>query len=121
MTEKISDDGKFNVGDIIYTSWGYDQTQYDFAQIVEVSKTRKTVVAQRMRTKIVDPGRQADGIVPTEAYGNKFRLYVREWRDEPTFRGQYPFIDGFNDSKRMGSFWPWDGKTVYETNSQFGH
>ena len=109
---------EFKVGDIIYTRWGYDETNYDFAQIVEVSKTRKTVKAQMMKAKIVDTRRTTSGIVPTDEYGNKFRLYVRKgWRGQPTFRGQYPFINGFHDSKRMGSFRAWDGKTVYETDS----
>lgn len=33
----------FQEDDYIYCSWGYDQTNIDFAQIIEVSKTRKTV------------------------------------------------------------------------------
>ena len=113
---------EFESGDIIYTSWGYDQTQYDFAQIVEVSKTGKTVKAQMMKAKTVDTTRTSDVIVPTEAYGKKFRLWVREgWREQPAFVGQYPFIYSDQDSKRMGCFTAWEGNPVYETNSQFGH
>ncbi len=31
------------VGDILYSSWGYDQTNIDYYQVVEVSPTKKSV------------------------------------------------------------------------------
>ncbi|MBE3139569.1 MAG: hypothetical protein IMZ53_03195, partial [Thermoplasmata archaeon] len=31
-------------GDFFYESWGYDQTNIDFLQIIEVSPTKKTVL-----------------------------------------------------------------------------
>ncbi len=33
-------------GDIFYTSWGYDQTNYDYIVVMEVSPTGKTVYLQ---------------------------------------------------------------------------
>lgn len=112
----------FNIGDIVYTSWGYDQTQNDFAQIIEISKTRKTIIARMMKAKTVATTRTSSSIVPTEAYGKKFRLWVREgWRGQPAFVGQYPFIYSDQDSKRKGCFTAWEGNPLYETNSQFGH
>lgn len=35
--------GKLKVGDIMHASWGYDMTINDFYEVVEVSKTGKTV------------------------------------------------------------------------------
>lgn len=113
---------RFELGDIIYDSWGYDQTQYDFAQIVEISKSGKTVKAKMMRAKTVKTTRTSDVIVPTEVYGMEFRLWVREsWRGESAFVGQYPYIYSDQDSKRKGCFTHWEGDPVYETNSQHGH
>ncbi len=112
----------FNVGDIIYDSWGYDQTQYDFAQIIEISKSRKTVKAQMMKAKTVKTTRTSDVIVPTEVYGKIFRLWVRDsWREQPAFVGQYPYIYSDQDSKRKGCFTHWEGNPVHETNIQYGH
>ena len=111
----------FKVGDILYTSWGYGQTQYDFVQIVE-SKTGKTVLCRMMRTKRVDTTRTSDVLVPTEVYGKTFRLWVRKgYGGKPGFVGQYPYIYSDQDSKRKGYFTHWDENPVYETNSQFGH
>ena len=43
------------VGDIFYESWGYDQTNIDFAQIVAFSPTGKTVLCRMMGKKNAGP------------------------------------------------------------------
>ena len=109
------------VGDYIYTSWGYDQTNIDFAVITEISKTGKTIKARRTKAKVVDDAKYSDGLAPTEPVGDWFRLYVRYHDDNRVyFVGQYPYCLGFSD-RRMGYFWLWDGNPKYETKSQYGH
>lgn len=44
------------IGDIFVASWGYDQTNIDFYQIIDVSKSGKTVKARRIRAKHEDAG-----------------------------------------------------------------
>lgn len=39
------------VGDILYSSWGYEQTNIDFYQVVEVSDTKKTVKIREIESK----------------------------------------------------------------------
>ena len=79
------------VGQIFYESWGYDQTQNDFCEIVEVSPTKKTVLCRMTGKKptsdsSVEPNRDYHG--PT-----LFRLKVSQYSGEPTLRGSYPFIE----------------------------
>jgi len=113
---------KVELGDIIYDGWGYGQTQYDFAKIVEISKSGKTIKAKMMRVKTVETTRTSDVLVPTEVYGKEFRLWVREgYRGQPAFVGQYPFIYSDQSAKRKGCFTHWEGSPVYETNPQYGH
>jgi len=57
----------FQVGEIFYESWGYDQTNIDFYQLVEVSK--KSVLLQRIgATRTSRPaGMDAAWVVPNPA------------------------------------------------------
>jgi len=115
-------------GDLFQTSWGYDQTNYDFIVIEEVSKTGKTVKARRARPKEVGHTGQCHIQKPTrEAFGDQFRLSVREYDgcngDTIILRGSYPFDDdGDMNVKRAGSFFRVrEGMTYYETDTRFGH
>lgn len=41
----------FRVGDLLYTSWGYDETHYDFAQVVKVGP--RSVTVRRVAARVV--------------------------------------------------------------------
>ncbi len=105
------------VGDIFYASWGYDQTNVDFMQVVEVSKTGKTVKCKmtgklQMSTESVGPC--------NKLYGEVFQLKVSTAYsgEKEVLRGRYPFC---GDSKRFDSMWKYEGEPVYETPEGFGH
>lgn len=115
-----------HVGQIFYASWGYDQTNIDFVQVVSVSKTGKTVICRRLGSKRID----ASHVIPTEPYGKPFRLKVKKGKEisaikesvASTFqaiwlRGSYPFA---GDSMRMDSFSVYH-RPVYETPIGLGH
>jgi hypothetical protein len=113
-------------GAFIHESWGYGQTNNDFAQIVEVSDTGKTVLARLVRAEAVDEHKTSRSVRPTaDQYGEEFRLHVRAPGGDPAFRGSYPYIDGDSDNgTRKGHFRPFGdtaGKTVPETRSGCGH
>ena len=120
MSEEIE------VGQIFYASWGYDQTNIDFVQVVEVSKTGKTVKVRRMNQKILEhTGFMSENVVPNEMYGTPFRLNVRlsEWNSEPYvyLRGTYPLYanDGVtivSKKFRMGSFWEYKGTGLHQSH-----
>ena len=65
-------------GAFISASWGYNQTNVELAQIVEVSDSGKTVLARFVTAERVGHGRTSEQLRPTaEQYGDEFRLHVR--------------------------------------------
>lgn len=74
------------VGDVFYDSWGYDQTNIDFVEVVAVSPSGKSVLCQMVGKRDAE----GDHVVPSEKYGVKFRLLVRG----NGLVGSYPFVQG---------------------------
>ncbi len=102
-------------GSIFYASWGYDQTNIDFYQVI--ARTDKMVTARRLRTKhspahimgsYVEPIPNSflDGDHPYEqAYGKAFKAKLKTLSDgEPCFR-----------VSESATAFPWDGKRKTET------
>ena len=76
-------------------SWGYSMTINDYCQIIEVSKTGKTVKCRQL-PKIINQGVvSGDGSGRAKAgddvYGPIFRLKVGHWNGGLIFTGSYPF------------------------------
>jgi hypothetical protein len=115
-------------GAFITASWGYEQTNAELAQIVEVSGSGKTVLARMVVAERVGHGRNSTQLRPTaEQYGDEFRLHVRSPNGKPAFRGSYPLSnDGDMDDgpTRRGSFYPFDNdpeNSVRRTATNHGH
>jgi hypothetical protein len=115
-------------GAFISASWGYNQTNVELAQIVEVSDSGKTVLARFVTAERVGHGRTSEQLRPTaEQYGDEFRLHVRDGTDgNPRFRGSYPLgNDGNMDGPtRRGSFYPFDNdpeNSIRQTAANHGH
>jgi hypothetical protein len=115
-------------GAYISASWGYNQTNVELAQIVEVSDSGKTVLARFVTAERVGHGRTSEQLRPTaDQYGDEFRLHVRDGiNDDPRFRGSYPLSnDGdMNGPTRRGSFYPWSNdpeNSIRQTATNHGH
>lgn len=116
-------------GDIFYTSWGYDQTNYDFLVILEVSKTGKTAKCQMTnRLNMGHDGGSCDVVEPIFCpYGDVFTMHVRQyaWDNSKTIhlKGSYPYCnDGSMKNSRLDSFTPHTiGKQYHETDAYSGH
>jgi hypothetical protein len=114
-------------GTYISASWGYNQTNVELAQIVEVSDSGKTVLARFVAAERVGHGRTSEQLRPSaEQYGEQFRLQVRSVRGDPMFRGSYPLgNDGDMDGPtRRGSFYPWSNdpdNSIRQTATNHGH
>ena len=94
-------------GDILYSSWGYDQTNIDFYQVIEVGE--KSVKIRGIGSKIVDssPGSDMVAAVPGSFHGPTMTKMV-----------------GQGDVVRISSYasaYPWDGKPKHETAAGYGH
>jgi hypothetical protein len=115
-------------GAFISASWGYNQTNVELAQIVEVSDSGKTVLARFVTAERVGHGRTSEQLRPTaDQYGDEFRLHVRDGiNSDPRFRGSYPLgNDGDMDGPtRRGSFYPWSNdpdNSIRQTATNHGH
>jgi hypothetical protein len=112
--------------DVFYTSWGYDQTNYDYVVVESISPTGKTAVCRRAKYNNLGVSGQCNKQQPiAEGYGKSFRMRIQDSYNKTgkVLRGSYIFCGGEEStSKRMGTFWTVDeNKVFYETDSQFGH
>lgn len=124
---------QIKVGDTFYTSWGYDQTNYDFIIVTSISPTRKTAMCKLAKVERVRSEAQHNVKKPkTEGYGFEFRMRIEKDKEgnECALRGSYPHCASQvarGDSKeecgfRLDSFWKTEeNKEYWETDTMFGH
>lgn len=114
------------IGQTYQTSWGYDQTNYDFIIVVGFTKSKKRAICQRVRVQSVEDKSSMvyDAQIPTQnTFGDKFLMKMEEYNGQINLRGSYPFCcTGKMTDKRLDTFYPTEkGRVYHETNSQFGH
>jgi len=93
-------------GDILYCSWGYDQTQVDFYKVKEVVGSN--------RIKIVS----MTGVVAKQSTGADY-MVAGEEKGEPMLK----VANGKQNSVKITSFsnaYLWDGQPKYETAFGYG-
>lgn len=93
-------------GDILYCSWGYDQTQVDFYKVKEIVGNNRIKIVP-MTAVVAEQSRGADYMVAGEEKG------------EPMLK----VVNGKQNSVRITSYanaYPWDGKPKYETAFGYG-
>lgn len=99
-----------NVGDILYSSWGYDQTNVDFYEVTELRG--KMVVIREVASKTVKSTPPQDYVVPVPG-----RYIGKPMKKRPQVSGGRPYV-------KITSFahaYPWDGKPKYQTSGGWGH
>lgn len=99
---------KLEVGTVLVSSWGYDQTNIDFYEVVK--RTAKTVEVRPIRRKVQPKGWCQDIVepLPGSFSGEAFRRKIKDFSRD----GNDPFID-------INSFafaHVWDGKPKLETS-----
>lgn len=94
-------------GDIMYSSWGYDQTNIDFYQVVAVGE--KSVKIRKIGQKTVGSATTSEEVVadPNHFVGPPMTKVVRP--------GDVVSIASY------ASAYKWDGKPKYQTAFGFGH
>jgi len=103
---------KLEVNDILYSSWGYDQTNIDYYKVKRlVGKTMVEVV--QIESKLADEQRShtTNSVLPYPAaeYKKVYRRKIHNY-DKP----------GVNISSfQWASLW--DGNPKHETNAHYGH
>ncbi len=102
------------VGDILYTSWGYDQTNVDFYQVVAVSTSKASVKLAAIHSTIVEQSRGCDYVAAVPGSFRNPNVPTAWHRVRQSDRGYAATIEDH-------SAWLWDGKPKYETSSGWGH
>ncbi len=110
-------------GEIMHTSWGYDQTNNDYCRVLE--NTGKTIKCQKLSTKDVErisPG-YGTVVIPDKKKPvcKPFRIrispYTYDGEERVVLVGSYPLSneDRNCDSKHRGNWSKWDGKPDINT------
>ena len=99
------------VGDIFYSSWGYDQTNVDFYQVVGLTGASVKVRQIAQRT-VRSGGAGGDSVVavPDHFVGEVMTKRIQNYSDVPTFT-----LNSYS------SAYLWDGTPKYQTGFGFGH
>ena len=107
------------IGDILYSSWGYDQTNIEFFKVVKVSEF--SVWIQEVGSKIVEvTGWAHEKVVPNDSS----EYQVRNWDNvEDAFGNVNPFIKKTHSiSRHKIKHFDWkDEESYYVTLNSFSH
>jgi hypothetical protein len=133
---------KINKGDLFQTSWGYDQTNYDFIIVEEISPSGKTAICKRtMYVRNEEESSMGqDALQPIKkSFGLPFRMRIEyptreHFNGQVWLRGSYPLLSRYDEdsteenkkqwlnSKRLDTFSKVEeGRTYSQTNPMFGH
>ena len=96
------------IGQILVSSWGYDQTNIDYYQVV--AKTEKTVVIRAISQAVDHSSQTQDHVVAAKG----------QFVGEPMTKRVNPQ----GNSVRIASYahaYPWDGKPDCQTAAGYGH
>lgn len=104
------------VGDIYYSSWGYDQTNIDYYEVVGVSG--RAVWFQQIGQFVDNSCMTQDVTKPnrTSLIGEPFKKIVQFWYDDRTEQ-----ITEHFKLTSYSSLTKWDGSLLRQTNSLYGH
>ena len=100
-----------NVGDILVASWGYEQTNIDFYQVVSASGSMATI--RKITGRFVgERGRGTDTVFPDPGsfVGAPKRARVQK-------SSHYGYSVKVNDHHA----YPWTGRPEHQTSSGYGH
>lgn len=107
MDERKNFSHTLKIGDILYSSWGYDQTNVDFYQVTAVGD--KSVKMRPIEQKVVSGSQGYDNVVAVPDHFSGPDVLKRV---------------GPNNVIRLNSYssaYPWDGKPKYQTGFGYGH
>lgn len=102
------------VGDFFRCSWGYDQTNIDFYEVL--SRTRWTVKVRQVDTAVVSDHGSAVKVAPVPGSVHRWNGEVMTKRLQLTYNGQVKF--------KVASYanaYLWDLVPAYETAPGWGH
>jgi hypothetical protein len=117
--ERTKMDGP-QVGDVLVSTWGYDQTNVDFWRVVGLTASGKSVRIIPVAQRVVDYSQGSERVVPVDP--------DEDWSAEPTtslirwydFDGEREWCVGVPVGHRNTAH-RWGGRPVYQTAWGWGH
>lgn len=94
------------VGDIMYSSWGYEQTNIDFYQVVGFTKSMKSVKLRMIASRSVDAGFMSYDNMPD----------IGNFADEVITKRIKKYDDWCVSLSSYSSAWVWNGKANNSTH-----
>lgn len=98
----------YKVGDVLVSSWGYDQTNIDFFQVVALKGAHQVVIRKIAGESVPGPG-----VAPMSGYVTaRPGEFIGE---EMVKRVQFDGSGGYVSMSSYASAYPWDGRPRYES------
>ena len=101
-----------SVGDILYSDWGYNQTNIDFYQVIKATSAQ--VVIMKIEKKIVGGGRGTDSVMPVPGRfvsgAKALRRKVQDYTSSPSV-----------SIHSSANAYLWDGRPKQQTSAGYGH
>jgi hypothetical protein len=102
---------KIEPGAILYTSWGYDQTNVDFYEVVGLTPSGKSALIRPMAQSVVSAGAGSDNVTPDpKDLKGKGHTMVKRIKS-----GERVRIASYANAHL------WDGKPKHQTAFGYGH
>lgn len=98
----------YQVGDILVSSWGYEQTNIDYYEVTKIIGPQMVEIRKIGKNFIGSHG-TSDVVTPDAGH------YVSAPMRKKVSQGGYVRLTSFSSARR------WDGKPDHQTNSLFGH
>lgn len=97
-----------SVGDIFHTSWGFEQTNVEFMQVVRVV-TPKTVEVREIKRTVTEyaAGGMSGGAIPHQ---DEFTSGVKRCRAKPSREGKTYLVSPLH---KYSHGYRWDGQSVF--------
>lgn len=93
------------VGDILYSSWGYEQTNVDFFKVVRLAGKTMIEVTELACESVQATGGMSDTVIASNReLGGSMRRKVNMWGSRPSIS-----LTSFSNA------YPWDGKPIHRS------
>ena len=100
------------VGEILYCSWGYDQTNVDWYEVLAVTKA--SIKIRKISGRVIESGQGSDKVVPVPGSADPAAKVLTKRVKQ--YDGRYNVTISSYSSAYL-----WDGKPQWQTAAGYGH
>jgi len=117
---KRAEGHNIKVGDIFRASWGYEQTNVNFYQVVELVGKQSVKVREIASKSVEDHTTYSNVVAVKDAFLSNSHLCGYKGNDPVLKRVNTNYSNSIKVFEFSNAYL-WDGKPCYETNPMFGH